>query len=81
MSKVQINEYYNNIQRATQYGKSKNETAIRNHTWNLLNNYAHKETIRSFLKNHITNIINQYIYMSSLISIKFLLTFDLLAFS
>jgi predicted helicase len=43
MSKVLINQYYTNIQRATQYGKSKNETAIRNHTWNLLNAYAHKK--------------------------------------
>lgn len=43
MSKVLINQYYTNIQRATQYGKSKNETSIRNHTWNLLNAYAHKK--------------------------------------
>ncbi|MBP6979168.1 MAG: hypothetical protein KBB71_12740, partial [Lentimicrobiaceae bacterium] len=43
MSKVLINQYYTNIQRATQYGKSRNETAIRNHTWNLLNGYAHKK--------------------------------------
>jgi predicted helicase len=43
MSKVLINQYYTNIQRATQYGKSRNETSIRNHTWNLLNAYAHKK--------------------------------------
>ncbi|MDD5695405.1 MAG: N-6 DNA methylase [Bacteroidales bacterium] len=43
MSKVLIHQYYTNIQRATQFGKSRNETAIRNHTWNLLNGYAHKK--------------------------------------
>jgi hypothetical protein len=37
MSKVLINKYYTDIQRAKQYGKSHNETSIRNHTWSLIN--------------------------------------------
>jgi len=43
MSKVLINQYYTNIQRAIQYGKSRNEKAIRTHTQNLINAYAHKK--------------------------------------
>lgn len=40
MSKVLINRYYSNIDRAHQHGKSKNETAVRNYFWMLLNEYA-----------------------------------------
>lgn len=40
MSRTLINQYYNNIDRALQYGKSKNETAVRNYFWMLLNHYA-----------------------------------------
>lgn len=40
MSRTIINQYYNNIDRALQYGKSKNETAVRNYFWMLLNHYA-----------------------------------------
>ncbi|OQX24298.1 MAG: DNA methyltransferase, partial [Desulfobacteraceae bacterium IS3] len=43
MSKVLINQYYNNLDRAVQFGKSKNEQSIRNHFWNLLNDYARKQ--------------------------------------
>jgi predicted helicase len=43
MSKVLINKYYNNLDRALQFGKSKNETSIRNHFWTLLNEYARKQ--------------------------------------
>ena len=42
MSKVLINQYYNNIDRAIQFGKSTNEQAIRNSFWYLLNDYARK---------------------------------------
>lgn len=42
MSKQLINQYYNNLDRAIQFGKSTNETAIRNHFWVLLNTYAQK---------------------------------------
>lgn len=40
MSKVSINQYYTNLDRAIQFGKSKNETTIRNYFWILLNDYA-----------------------------------------
>ncbi|MFA5010672.1 MAG: type ISP restriction/modification enzyme [Ignavibacteria bacterium] len=40
MSRTLINQYYINIDRALQYGKSKNETAVRNYFWMLLNHYA-----------------------------------------
>jgi predicted helicase len=43
MSKQLINQYYNNLDRAIQFGKSTNETAIRNHFWILLNDYARKQ--------------------------------------
>ena len=43
MSKALINQYYNNLDRAIQFGKSTNETAIRNHFWILLNDYARKQ--------------------------------------
>ncbi len=43
MSKQLIHQYYNNLDRAIQFGKSTNETAIRNHFWILLNEYAHKQ--------------------------------------
>jgi len=43
MSKVLIHQYYNNLDRAVQFGKSKNEQSIRNHFWNLLNDYARKQ--------------------------------------
>jgi predicted helicase len=42
MSKVLINQYYNNLDRAIQFGKSTNEQAVRSHFWYLLNDYAHK---------------------------------------
>ncbi len=40
MSRTLIYQYYNSIDRALQYGKSKNETAVRNYFWMLLNHYA-----------------------------------------
>jgi hypothetical protein len=43
MSKALINQYYNNLDRAIQFGKSTNETAIRNHFWILLNDYARRQ--------------------------------------
>ncbi len=42
MSKQLINQYYNNLDRAIQFGKSTNETAIRHTFMNLLNSYAKK---------------------------------------
>jgi hypothetical protein len=42
MFKILINQYYYNLDRAVHFGKSKNEQSIRNHFWNLLNDYAHK---------------------------------------
>jgi hypothetical protein len=42
MSKILIDQYYQNLDRTLQYGKSSNETSIRNHFWNLLNAYSHK---------------------------------------
>ncbi len=42
MSKVLINKYYQNLERAMTYGKSSNEMSIRNHFWTLLNEYAHE---------------------------------------
>ena len=42
MSKALINQYYNNLDRAIQFGKSKNETSIRIPFFNLLNEYARK---------------------------------------
>jgi len=41
MSKLLINEYYNNYDRAIQFGKNTNELSVRNYFWNLLNHYAH----------------------------------------
>ncbi|MGE0085010.1 MAG: N-6 DNA methylase [Desulfococcaceae bacterium] len=43
MSKVLIHQYYNNLERAVQFGKSKNEQSIRNPFWMLLNEYARKQ--------------------------------------
>src|SRR5659263_142426 len=40
MSTLLINQYYQNLDRTLQYGKSSNEQAIRNHFWVLLNEYA-----------------------------------------
>lgn len=42
MSKILINQYYQDIDRTLQYGRSSNEQAIRNHFWVLLNSYARK---------------------------------------
>lgn len=42
MSKILINQYYQNLDRTLQYGKSRNEQSIRNHFWHLLNDYARK---------------------------------------
>ncbi len=42
MSKILINKYYQNLERAMTYGKSSNEMSIRNHFWTLLNEYAHE---------------------------------------
>ena len=42
MSRVLINQYYNNLDRAIKFGKSTNESSVRNYFWNLLNNYARK---------------------------------------
>jgi len=42
MSLDQINQYYLNLDRAIQYGKSPNEQAVRNYFWMLLNDYARK---------------------------------------
>jgi len=42
MSKVLINQYYQNLDRTLQFGKSRNEQSIRNHFWALLNEYARK---------------------------------------
>ena len=43
MSHILINQYYTNLDRAKQFGKSTNEQSIRNYFWNLLNDYAHKQ--------------------------------------
>ncbi|MCJ7813328.1 DNA methyltransferase, partial [bacterium] len=43
MSKLLIHQYYNNLDLALQFGKSLNEQSIRNHFWNLLNDYARKQ--------------------------------------
>ena len=43
MSRILINQYYTNLDRAKQFGKSTNEQSIRNYFWNLLNEYAHKQ--------------------------------------
>lgn len=42
MSKLLINQYYTNLDRALQFGKSRNEDAIKSYFWMLLNEYAHK---------------------------------------
>jgi hypothetical protein len=42
MSKIFINQYYQNLDRTLQFGKSRNEQSIRNHFWSLLNEYAGK---------------------------------------
>lgn len=42
MSKLAINQYYQNIDRAIQFGKSRNEQSIRTPFLNLLNEYARK---------------------------------------
>ena len=43
MSKVSINQYYSQFDKAIQFGKSRNETSIRNYFWILLNEYARKQ--------------------------------------
>ncbi len=43
MSRILINQYYTNLDRAKHFGKSTNEQSIRNYFWNLLNEYAHKQ--------------------------------------
>ena len=42
MSKLLINQYYTNLDRARQFGRSRNEDAIKSYFWMLLNDYAHK---------------------------------------
>ena len=42
MSTILINQYYQNLDRTLQFGKSRNEQSIRNHFWSLLNDYARK---------------------------------------
>lgn len=42
MSKHIINQYYTNLDRAKQFGKSTNEDAIKSYFWMLLNDYARK---------------------------------------
>ena len=42
MSKILINQYYQNLDRTLQFGKSRNEQSISNHFWTLLNEYARK---------------------------------------
>lgn len=42
MSKALINQYYNQLDRAIQFSKSKNEDTIKSYFWMLLNDYAHK---------------------------------------
>lgn len=42
MSKILINQYYQNLDRTLQFGKTHNEQSIRNHFWSLLNEYARK---------------------------------------
>jgi predicted helicase len=42
MSKPLIQQYYQNLDRTLQFGKSRNEQSIRNHFWALLNEYARK---------------------------------------
>jgi predicted helicase len=42
MSNPLINQYYQNLDRTLQFGKSHNEQSIRNHFWSLLNDYARK---------------------------------------
>lgn len=43
MSRVLINQYYQNVERTLKYGKSHNEQSIRHHFLNLLNEYARKQ--------------------------------------
>jgi hypothetical protein len=43
MSKLLINHYYSNLDKVLQFGKSKNEQSIRIPSFNLLNEYAHKQ--------------------------------------
>jgi predicted helicase len=43
MSRVLINQYYNNLDRAIQFGKSTNEQSVRMSFWILLNDYARKQ--------------------------------------
>jgi len=45
MSKLLINQYYTNLDRALQFAKSKNETSVRHPFLNLLNEYATKYRI------------------------------------
>lgn len=42
MSKILINQYYTNLDRALQFGKSSNEDVIKSYFWMLLNEYARK---------------------------------------
>jgi len=42
MSKLLIHQYYQNLERVVQFGKSKNEQSIRTPFFNLLNEYARK---------------------------------------
>ncbi|MBW1650631.1 MAG: N-6 DNA methylase, partial [Deltaproteobacteria bacterium] len=50
MSKVLINQYYNDFDRAVQFGKSTNEQSIRSYFWQLLNQYAHKQNYEVILE-------------------------------
>ena len=42
MSKQLINQYYNQLDRAVQYSKTRNEDTIKSYFWILINDYAHK---------------------------------------
>jgi hypothetical protein len=45
MSRELINQYYTKLERIIQYGGSRNETAIRQAFYSLLNDYANKKKI------------------------------------
>jgi predicted helicase len=50
MSKLLINQYYSNLDKVYQFGKSKNEQSIRIPFFNLLNEYAHKQNYELLAK-------------------------------
>jgi len=71
MSKILINQYYNNLERAVTFGKSKNEMSIRSPFWMLLNEYAHKQNYEVVQESYCDGTIGKKIRADGIVKNRF----------